>query len=302
LNYFPFHLGDYAAHTGHLDPLEDLAYRRMIDAYYLREGPLPSDSAEVARLIRMRSNIAEVESVLKEFFTPSENGWSNSRCDDEIESMRDKQTINQNREAHEKDRMRRHRERRSQMFESLRTVGVVPAWDISMKDLQRIFEDRCNAPETHLKRGHYISDVQPATAIPTPTPTPTPKENTSLSTAKLPECPHDALIDLYASRLPELPQPRRSLWRDGKNGKALKSRWCWLLTAVYETGERAGSRMAETEADGLAWFDRYFAYVAKSDFLTGKNSEWTADLGWLVNRANFEKVLQGNYENKKGTE
>lgn len=36
MNYFPFHVGDYAAHTAHLEPLEDLAYRRMLDAYYLR--------------------------------------------------------------------------------------------------------------------------------------------------------------------------------------------------------------------------------------------------------------------------
>ena len=41
MNYYPFHLGDYAAHTAHLEPMEDLAYRRMLDAYYLREAPLP---------------------------------------------------------------------------------------------------------------------------------------------------------------------------------------------------------------------------------------------------------------------
>lgn len=127
-------------------------------------------------------------------------------------------------------------------------------------------------------------------------------KDTSLSSAKLPDCPHDSLIDLYSSRLPELPQPRKSLWKNGKNAKALASRWRWVMTGVYESGERKGTRMAETEAEGLAWFDRYFSYVSQSDFLTGKASEWTADLGWLVNRANFEKVIQGNYQNKKGAE
>jgi uncharacterized protein YdaU (DUF1376 family) len=43
MNYYPFHVGDYAAHTAHLEPMEDLAYRRMLDAYYLRESPLPVD-------------------------------------------------------------------------------------------------------------------------------------------------------------------------------------------------------------------------------------------------------------------
>ena len=81
MNYYPFHVGDYAAHTAHLDLLEDLAYRRMLDLYYLRECALPHDPAEVARLIRMRGNVAEVTAMLREFFTEVEGGWVNGRCD-----------------------------------------------------------------------------------------------------------------------------------------------------------------------------------------------------------------------------
>jgi uncharacterized protein YdaU (DUF1376 family) len=91
MNYYPFHLGDYTAHTAHLEPLEDLAYRRMLDAYYLREGPLPIDPTDVARLIRMRGHLAEVQSVLDEFFTQTDDGWRHPRCDEEIERMQDKQ-------------------------------------------------------------------------------------------------------------------------------------------------------------------------------------------------------------------
>lgn len=91
MNYYPFHLGDYAAHTAHLDPLEDLAYRRMLDLYYLREMPLPVESSDIARLIRMRGNVAEIESVLREFFVRGEDGWHNERCDDELIRMQDKQ-------------------------------------------------------------------------------------------------------------------------------------------------------------------------------------------------------------------
>jgi uncharacterized protein YdaU (DUF1376 family) len=91
LNYFPFNVGDYAAHTGHLEPMEDLAYRRLLDQYYLREGPLPADIEATAKLVRMRSMKADVESVLKEFFTLTDAGWTHSRCDAEIEKMQDKQ-------------------------------------------------------------------------------------------------------------------------------------------------------------------------------------------------------------------
>ncbi len=91
MNYYPFHLGDYAAHTAHLEPMEDLAYRRMLDLYYLREGALPLDPAEVARLIRMRGNVAEVEAVLREFFAEGPDGWCHARCDAELARMQDKQ-------------------------------------------------------------------------------------------------------------------------------------------------------------------------------------------------------------------
>jgi uncharacterized protein YdaU (DUF1376 family) len=92
VNYYPFNVGDYSAHTAHLEPMEDLAYRRLLDAYYLREQPLPADIQTAAKLVRMRSMAADVESVLNEFFTLTEDGWRHSRCDAEIERMRDKQT------------------------------------------------------------------------------------------------------------------------------------------------------------------------------------------------------------------
>ena len=91
MNYYPFHLGDYASHTAHLEPMEDLAYRRMLDVYYLREGPLPADVSEVARLVRMRSNASDVEAVLREFFVLTDEGWRHDRCDNELSKMQDKQ-------------------------------------------------------------------------------------------------------------------------------------------------------------------------------------------------------------------
>jgi uncharacterized protein YdaU (DUF1376 family) len=93
MNYFPFHVGDYAAHTAHLEPMEDLAYRRLLDQYYLREGPLPVDIQTTAKLIRMRSMAADVECVLREFFVLTDAGWMHARCDEEIQHMRHKQAM-----------------------------------------------------------------------------------------------------------------------------------------------------------------------------------------------------------------
>lgn len=88
MNYYPFHLGDYAAHTAHLTPIEDIAYRRCLDLYYLREEFLPADPVEIARLIRMREHLDAVEAVLREFFDQSADGWHHARCDAEIASFR----------------------------------------------------------------------------------------------------------------------------------------------------------------------------------------------------------------------
>lgn len=72
------------------------------------------------------------------------------------------------------------------------------------------------------------------------------------------------------------------------------------MTECYERGERRGLRMATTKSEGLAWFERFFGYVADSDFLMGRTPKpFNCDFGWLVNAANFEKVVQGNYENKE---
>ncbi len=84
MHYYQFHIGDYASHTRHLTAFEDLAYRRLLDAYYLQESPLNVAVASVARQINMREHEAEVQAVLEEFFELTENGWINRRADEEI--------------------------------------------------------------------------------------------------------------------------------------------------------------------------------------------------------------------------
>ena len=116
----------------------------------------------------------------------------------------------------------------------------------------------------------------------------------------VPPCPFDSLIDSYEAALPVLPTVRRSLFAKGANGKALRARWRWVMTAKHERGERKGERLAITAEDGRAWFSRYFEYVADSDFLSGRNGKFqSCDLGWLVTAANFEKVLSGKYHHEQ---
>jgi uncharacterized protein YdaU (DUF1376 family) len=92
MHYFNFNIGDYASHTRHLSLLEDLAYRRLIDAYYLSEKPFTGSPADIAKDIGMMSEIEEVFYVLTKFFDKNEDGsWFNKRCDEEIARYHEKQ-------------------------------------------------------------------------------------------------------------------------------------------------------------------------------------------------------------------
>lgn len=84
MNYYQFHIGDYISHTRNLSHMEDLAYRRMLDEYYLHEKPLLSGVEAIARQIGMRDYATEVKFILECFFTLTEEGWTNARADAEI--------------------------------------------------------------------------------------------------------------------------------------------------------------------------------------------------------------------------
>jgi len=87
MHYFQFNIKDYQSHTSHLDELEDLAYRRLLDWCYLHERPLPEDPTEVARLIRMRSHTDCIATVLREFFVRTESGWFSDRVRRELDAI-----------------------------------------------------------------------------------------------------------------------------------------------------------------------------------------------------------------------
>ena len=90
MNFYPFHIGDYAAHTRHLSFMEDLAYRRLIDQYYLDESPLKGEPSLIARRIGMSDFSSDVQYILETFFDKEGDLWVSKRCDDEIIKYRAK--------------------------------------------------------------------------------------------------------------------------------------------------------------------------------------------------------------------
>jgi len=92
MNFYGFHIGDYASKTRHLSWDEDLAYRRLLDAYYTLEGPLPLDRRKIYRLVIASSagQRRAVDDILAEFFTETADGFSNNRCEEVLQSYRAK--------------------------------------------------------------------------------------------------------------------------------------------------------------------------------------------------------------------
>jgi uncharacterized protein YdaU (DUF1376 family) len=82
LFYYQFNIGDYLKHTAHLSPLEDIAYRRLLDIYYDTETPIPTDIPRVSR--RLRIDPDTIKLVLDEFFEYTDSGYRNKRADGEI--------------------------------------------------------------------------------------------------------------------------------------------------------------------------------------------------------------------------
>jgi uncharacterized protein YdaU (DUF1376 family) len=84
MNFYPFHIGDYISHTHHLTDDEDLAYRRMIDLYYLTEKPFSQEAEWIAK--RCKTTVEIVHYILLEFFEldKENNVWRNKRADEEI--------------------------------------------------------------------------------------------------------------------------------------------------------------------------------------------------------------------------
>jgi uncharacterized protein YdaU (DUF1376 family) len=270
VNYYKRHIGDYAAATRHLSLLEHGVYTLLLDVYYTSEKQLPAELRAVQRLVGARSEEEReaVETVLNEFFELTTDGWSQSRCDEEIHNKQVKSEANQ-------------------------VIGRMGGRPKVITD-SVIPESETLKPESETDSEGFPAQKPNGTQANSHKPI---ASNTDTALGKptaIPDCPHLILIDLFGKHLPELPQPKPELWA-GKNAEALRARWKWVLTAR----RRNGDRYAATEAEALDWFGRFFGYVAGSDFLSGRSGKWTnCDLGWLVKADNFAKVVQGNYENK----
>lgn len=93
MHYYKFNIGDYSSHTSRLSLLEDLAYRRLIDLYYLNEKPFAGSVREIAREIGMLDQTGDVEYVLNKFFTLQDGSFYHKRIEKELSEYKNKKDL-----------------------------------------------------------------------------------------------------------------------------------------------------------------------------------------------------------------
>ena len=118
------------------------------------------------------------------------------------------------------------------------------------------------------------------------------KRQNSLSGTTFPPCPHQEILNLWKKNLPHLAQPRS--W-EGNRVAMLKARW--IQAAKPSPYSEEGYA---TVAEGLEWWDSFFAYLAKhTNLAKGFESNgrvWRPDLPWVLNASNFQKIVDGKYD------
>lgn len=187
MNYFELHIGDYEAATAHLTMLEDAAYCRMLRIYYRTEKPLPADKKQVYRLTRAQSKQERdaVDQVLADFFSLGDDGWHQTRCDEEVARFVAGEPEREVKKANEDNRMKRHRDERAALFKALTDAGQHAPWNIGMQDLRALVKALQTKPET-------APETEPETPAP---PLPATAPATPATATQTPDTRHQSPIE-----------------------------------------------------------------------------------------------------------
>ena len=94
MHYYKFNIKDWSRDTAHLSVEEEGVYRRLLDQYYESEMPIPEQTQQVIRRLRLSGHEESVALILGEFFTLEADGYRHARCDLEIEKYHSKAQAN----------------------------------------------------------------------------------------------------------------------------------------------------------------------------------------------------------------
>lgn len=84
--WYAFYPKDYEQKTAHLTFVQDCAYRRLLDHYYMSGKPLPANAEHLHRMCRAFADTeqAAIDFILTNFFLKTKRGFVQSRVKDEL--------------------------------------------------------------------------------------------------------------------------------------------------------------------------------------------------------------------------
>ena len=205
MHYYQFNIGDYAKSTKHLSPMEDLAYRRMLDLFYDSERPLPCEIAAIARLIVMREYQEEIRQVLIEFWIETNEGWINKRASKDMQYYIDK---SEKAKASANARWAKQKES-----------------DDNAGDMRTHSE--CNANQNPITNNHKpIKEIVSKDTC---------QNSNEFLPAESQKIPYQEIVDLFGKYLSSLPQPKKLT---EARRKAVKARHINDLKGKVQNWER----------------------------------------------------------------
>jgi uncharacterized protein YdaU (DUF1376 family) len=87
MHYYQHHIGDFIKATARLSDSQTMAYLRLLWMYYDTEKPLILDTELLA--FQIGTSIQDTELLLRTFFILTDEGWKQTRCEEEISSYRE---------------------------------------------------------------------------------------------------------------------------------------------------------------------------------------------------------------------
>ena len=88
----------------------------------------------------------------------------------------------------------------------------------------------------------------------------------------------DVFVNLYYKKCPSLPK---------------------LKKVTDSRIKTVNARLKENR--DIKFWEEFFMKVEASDFLSGRKTGWVATFDWILKPANFIKIIEGNYDNRKAT-
>lgn len=288
--WMPLLIDKYLGDTTDLTTEQHGAYMLLLMAMWKKDGALPNDDQRLASITRLpASRWKASKGVLMEFFRPTEDGSGITQKRLSVELQRSKAATDAKAEAGAKGAAKRWQKGLDSDGGSNGTANGTAIAAPPDSQWQTGASTSIHTPDTS-----YLSASTDVLAPHRPLadgPQLTLVEPPAQQPKGPPDCPHLAVLDLWASVLPTMPRHQPSQWK-GTRADHLRARW----------REAAVAKGWKTQAEGMDWMRRLFEFIAKSAFLTGQvpakesaRGPFQVRLAWLVEPGNWAKVVEGEY-------